>query len=190
MRKKNLARKEELEQGMKENWIEFTREYVLAGWNKTKAYKKAYPDCNSDMAACVNAIRLLKNAKIKEYIELIKNDIEDLCGINKVWLVKRWKRAADVDITDYLDTDGETFWLNGGLTLSDLPREVTSLITDFKMTKDGLQLKMTSQAEAKTQIAKLLGYNAADKTDITTAGKPIEPVRVEFINAKNHNADL
>lgn len=190
MRKKNLARKEELEKAMPEKWIEFSREFVLQGWNKTKSYRKAFPGCKSDKAACVSAIRLLGKDSVKEYIELIKNDIEDLCGINKVWLVKRWKRAADVDITDYLDTDGETFWLNGGLTLSDLPRELTSLITDFKMTKEGLQLKMTSQAEAKTQIAKLLGYNAADKTDITTAGKPIEPARVEFINAKNHDADL
>ncbi len=191
MRKKNLARKEELENEMRDKHRVFARAYVSEGWNKTKAYKKAYPDCKTDNSAAVSAINLLRNPKIKEYIDLIRHDYEDLCGINKTWLINKWRNLAEANITDVLDFDDEgNTWIKSGLSLSDLPRNVTALISEVKPSKDGIQVKILSPETALMHLAKLLGYNAADKTDITTAGKPIEPARVEFINAKNYDADL
>lgn len=46
----------------------FADEYIISG-NATEAYKKAYPNVKSDKAAMAGASRLLRNVKVKTYIE-------------------------------------------------------------------------------------------------------------------------
>ena len=46
----------------------FANEY-LVDLNATRAYKKAYPNVKKDSVASVNGNRLLRNAKVKNYIE-------------------------------------------------------------------------------------------------------------------------
>lgn len=46
----------------------FTEEY-LTDLNATRAYKAAYPNCKSDETAAAAGARLLRNVKVKEYIE-------------------------------------------------------------------------------------------------------------------------
>ena len=53
---------------MTNNQRKFADEYLI-DCNATRAYKAAYPKVKSDDVAAVNANRLLRNAKIKSYIE-------------------------------------------------------------------------------------------------------------------------
>lgn len=46
----------------------FADEYIISG-NATESYKKVYSNVNKDSTANVNASRILRNAKVKSYIE-------------------------------------------------------------------------------------------------------------------------
>ncbi len=54
----------------------FANEY-LVDLNATRAYKKAYPKVKKDSVAAVNGNRLLRNAKVKNYIDEQLKKIED-----------------------------------------------------------------------------------------------------------------
>jgi phage terminase small subunit len=54
----------------------FANEY-LVDLNATRAYKKAYPNVKKDGVAAVNGNRLLRNAKVKNYIDEQLKKIED-----------------------------------------------------------------------------------------------------------------
>ena len=54
----------------------FANEY-LVDLNATRAYKKAYPNVKKDSVASVNGNRLLRNAKVKNYIEEQLKKIEN-----------------------------------------------------------------------------------------------------------------
>lgn len=56
--------------------IIFANEY-LVDLNATRAYKKAYPNVKKDSVAAVNGNRLLRNAKVKNYIDEQLKKIED-----------------------------------------------------------------------------------------------------------------
>lgn len=56
--------------------IIFANEYLVA-LNDTIAYKKAYPNVKKDSVAVVNGNRLLRNAKVKNYIDEQLNKIQD-----------------------------------------------------------------------------------------------------------------
>lgn len=54
----------------------FANEYLI-DLNATRAYKKAYPNVKKDSVAAVNGNRLLRNAKVKNYIDEQLKKIED-----------------------------------------------------------------------------------------------------------------
>lgn len=54
----------------------FCDEYLI-DLNATRAYKTAYPRVKSDNVAAVNGTRLLRNAKVKEYIDERLKQLED-----------------------------------------------------------------------------------------------------------------
>lgn len=54
----------------------FANEYLI-DLNATRAYKKAYPNVKKDSVAAANGNRLLRNAKVKNYIDEQLKKIED-----------------------------------------------------------------------------------------------------------------
>ena len=54
--------------GMTEKQKIFADEYIIS-LNATQAYKKAYPNVKKDDAASVNGSKLLRNTKVKAYID-------------------------------------------------------------------------------------------------------------------------
>lgn len=54
----------------------FCDEYLI-DLNATRAYKTAYPNVKKDNTAAVNGNKLLRNAKVKEYIDKRIKEIED-----------------------------------------------------------------------------------------------------------------
>ncbi len=56
--------------------IIFANEYLI-DLNATRAYKKAYPNVKKDSVAAANGNRLLRNAKVKNYIDEQLKKIED-----------------------------------------------------------------------------------------------------------------
>lgn len=54
--------------GMTEKQKRFCDEYLI-DLNGTRAYKAAYPSVKKDMTAAVNASKMLRNTKVKAYID-------------------------------------------------------------------------------------------------------------------------
>ena len=54
----------------------FCEEYVNNGNNGTQAYLKAYKTCKKEETAMVNASRLLRNAKVNEYITELRDELK------------------------------------------------------------------------------------------------------------------
>lgn len=63
----------------------FCDEYIRTG-NATQSYFAAYPTAKSEGTAAANAVRLLKNAKVKEYVEKRNREVSNsrIAGIQEV----------------------------------------------------------------------------------------------------------
>ena len=44
-------------------------DYFIESGNQTEAYKKAYPKCKNDSSAAASASKLLRNNKVKQYLD-------------------------------------------------------------------------------------------------------------------------
>lgn len=79
----------------------FANEY-LVDLNATRAYKKAYPNVKKDNVAAVNGNRLLRNAKIKKYIDeqLEKMKSESIASAEEVlkYLTKGMRMELEEEV--------------------------------------------------------------------------------------------
>lgn len=65
-------------------------DYFIESGNQTEAYKKAYPKCKNDNSAAASASKLLKNNKVKQYLDA------------RMAAVDSDKIAAAEDVLEYL----------------------------------------------------------------------------------------
>ena len=70
----------------------FCEEYVNNGNNGTQAYLKAYKTCKKEETAMVNASRLLRNAKVNEYVTELREELKKKAIMTAeermIWLTK------------------------------------------------------------------------------------------------------
>ena len=55
----------------------FCQEYLKLGMNGTQAYLNVYKTCKKEETAMASASRLLRNVKVKEYIEELQSKVEE-----------------------------------------------------------------------------------------------------------------
>ncbi|MGJ0841567.1 terminase small subunit [Clostridium tertium] len=79
--------------------IIFANEYLI-DLNATRAYKKAYPNIKKDSVAAVNGNRLLRNAKIKNYIDEQLKKIEDESIANATEVMKYLTSVMRNELTE------------------------------------------------------------------------------------------
>ena len=105
-----MAEKDEIEQytldflesDLKQSHKDFAREYFVSGWNQVKSYMKVYPD-SSYAAAAVSANDLLKNPKIRQYLNFLKEDLEKACYVNKASMLTELLKIASANISQIHD---------------------------------------------------------------------------------------
>src|ERR1035437_3704136 len=73
---------DELKEELNEKQKKFCHSYII-DWNTTRSYKKAYGEME-DNSAAVSGYNLLRNTKVKQYINFIKNNLEEESGITKL----------------------------------------------------------------------------------------------------------
>jgi len=161
--------REELEKDLKEDQKAFCREYLLT-WKKARSYMKAYPDATYESAAA-SATRLLKNDKIKAYIDYLKGDIEELTGVSKVRNVSELSKIAYSSIADLHDT-----WIDLAdyEKLTDAQKAAIESIEHDKQTrKEGIysepvevervKVKLFPKTPAIQEINKMMGYHEPEE---------------------------
>lgn len=162
----------------------FCREYIF-DWNGTRAYKVAYPKVNDNVAA-VGAYDLLRNPKIADYIEEIQNDLEKVSGISRLKVLNEFAKIAFMSMAGLHNT-----WIERK-EFDELSEEQKACISEIwtktesrydkssetEIQVDYVRVKLYDKQRALESIIKMLGYNPADKIDLTSAGKEITGFKI------------
>jgi len=161
----------------------FCEKYVLC-LNGSKAAREAgYSEKSCRQISDQNLAKL----HIKEYIKEIQKDIEKLCGINKSMIVLEHKKIAFSSFSNIHDTwierkEFEKIKKNNPEILDCIQEIETKIQTkqvwEFNEDKNKkeripyeieyVKIKLYSKQNSLDSISKMLGYNAPEKTDITT----------------------
>lgn len=149
----------------------FCQEYCSNGWNGTRAAKKAG---YSDKSAFVIATENLKKPYIKRYIEIIKDNFEALCSVNKAKVIREYTKIAFSTIRDIQNTwitmeDYNELCLTNPDVLDaieSVESKVEQRIVDKEVVETKfVKLKLHSKIAALEGLYKLMGYNAPKQVE-------------------------
>jgi phage terminase small subunit len=144
----------------------FCRQYII-DWNGTRAYMHVYPDSSKE-AAESSASRLLTNAKVKEYIEEIKNNLEEQAGISKLRVLMEFTKIAFSNLDEYNNT-----WVSRK-EWDKIPDEAKAAIAEVQTDyikgdtwdKTQVKIKLYDKQKALENISKLMGYNNPEESNV------------------------
>ena len=170
---------EELEAELKQSHRDFAREYFLNGWNRVKAYMKVYPD-SSYQAAAVSANEILKNPKIEQFINYLKEDLEKACNINKARNLIELSKIAYSSIAHLHNTwierkEFEQLTEDQKSAIESIDtKTVTVNFDDQTKEVEYVKIKLYSKTEAIKMINEMMGYKAADKIEHSGTIKTVD----------------
>ena len=157
----------------------FCDEYLI-DLNATRAYKVAYKRCKKDETANVNGSKLLRNAKVKEYIAQKQAEIQKRTEITQDRVLKELAKIAFGDIRK-LYTD------NGALrNIVDLEDDIAGAISSLETLEkyegygedrerigDTQKVKMLDKTKALELLGRHLGiFN--DKLNVNVKEKEVQ----------------
>jgi phage terminase small subunit len=170
----------------------FVDEYLI-DCNAAAAFRRAgYASKNAD----VDGAKLLVNASIQEAIAKRQAALAKKAEVSQEKVLAEYARIGFAKLTDYVVWGGEkheTVTKIGGeegiqivdeSTLiatftpsTDLTPDQAAAISELSITKEGsVKIKLHDKKGALDSICKMLGFNAPEKTDITSKGKEITTV--------------
>ncbi|SHI90513.1 phage terminase small subunit [Clostridium amylolyticum] len=156
----------------------FVDEY-LVDLNATRAYKVAYPSCKKEETINAAASRMLRNVKVKDYIDKRMKDREKRTEIKQDDVIREIASIANDDIKNYLSFKTEKVFVGydvNGLPVQDYRTIVnmkdsdeidTKNISEISIGKDGqFKFKLYCRDNALIQLGKHLGM-FKDKVEVT-----------------------
>lgn len=150
----------------------FCQEYLKLGMNGTQAYLNIYKSCKKESTAMANASRLLRNAKVQEYIKELQEKVEEKAVVTIEDIVKELTAIAFTDRTKISqnvrnrimlqdDKDGtkkEYFEDNVIFTqTSELDETTRKVIAGYKKTQSGFAVETYDKMKALELLGKYLG---------------------------------
>ena len=165
----------------------FCHQYII-DWNGSRAAREAGYSKNSITEI---ASQNLAKLHIQQYINFIKNNIEEECGITKMKVVKELSKIAFSSIAHLHNT-----WIERRefeeLT-NDQKASIESIDTKLQKRNIGtredpdivdveyVKIKLYSKLQASDLINKMLGYNVPEKKELTGAnGTPLIPQTIKW----------
>lgn len=168
--------------------IAFCKEYCL-DWNGTQAAIRA--GYSEDTARSIASENLTK-PDIQAYIQLIKNDLETLCGISRKKVMNEHIKLAFSSIAHLHNTwierkEFEKLTEDQKACIAEIstqvkkyyPKDEASYEVEF------VKLKLYDKQKALDSISKMLGYDATSKIDITTDGNEIKGFNLIVTHVKD-----
>ena len=121
---------EKAARALRENQKKFCEELVKSE-NQTEAYLAIYENVKKRDTAAVNAVKLLRNAKVKIYLKWLRKLKQDMVAEENFIDIRRtaveMARIAFVNPKDFFDDDGNLKNIN------DIPDEVARAISSFEV---------------------------------------------------------
>lgn len=153
----------------------FCQKYLELGMNGTRAYLEVYKSCNKEETASVNASRLLRNAKVQEYIQELQAKVEDKAIVSIEDIVKELTAIAFTDRTKIskmvtkVKQIEETTLVYKAVDFSDtdtLDDETKKVIAGYKQTQSGLAVETYDKMKALELLGKYLGMFKENDTNV------------------------
>lgn len=129
----------------------FVDEYLI-DLNATRAYKEAYKTCKKDETAAVNGSRLLRNAKVENYICIRMEEREKRTEITQDRVLREYAKIAFFNPKNLFNDNGQ-------------PKDITELDDDTAAVIAGLKVNDVYEGfgEERTFVGYLKEYKIADK---------------------------
>ena len=161
----------------------FADEYLI-DLNATRAYKAVYKNVKNDDTAAVNGNRLLRNAKVAEYIEKRMKDREKRTEITQDFVLKELYEIAKANGSDFAKVVDEPIIQNGMyvvdpdtgkvktyksvevIATDKLPEEKKKAIAGIKEGKYGVEVATCDKVKALELLGRHLGM-FKDKVEVT-----------------------
>lgn len=161
---------------------------IVSGKKMAEAHMAAGGKAKGKQVAESSAVRTLKNPKVKAFYESLMEQVAERVVMDRAEALQILTDIARVKITDVVefgtlkvgeDADGnpieQAVWkFKDGAELDDATARA---ISEVATGKDGLKLKLHAQTGAIDQLAKILGWNAPTKTELS--GPEGAPLRVD-----------
>lgn len=146
----------------------FCQKYLELGMNGTQAYLNVYKNVKKESTAMANASRLLRNAKVKEYIEELQSKVEKKAIVSIEEIVNELVIIAFTDrtklsksITEEIDIPEQNRKLRlPDIVLTDtdkLTEKEKKVIAGYKKTKNGMTVETYDKMKAIELLGKYLG---------------------------------
>jgi len=155
----------------------FCQEYLKLGMNGTQAYLNIYKSCKKESTAMTNASRLLRNAKVQDYIKELQSKVEEKTIVSIEDIVKELTAIAFGDRTEIVKyseevnkdpiTGEETRYCRTEITPSDkLSENAKKLIAGYKRNTAGINVETYDKIKALELLGKYLGMFKDDSPTI------------------------
>lgn len=168
--------------GLTDKQKRFCEEYVI-DWNGARSARVAGYKGN-DVTLAVVANENLNKPYIREYIDKIKNNLEELAGVSALRNLLELRKLAYSNLSN-LKNDWISFKDFADLTDDEKAciqsAEITTITNEIGETITGYKIRLYDKLKALEMINKQMGYNATEKVDLTTKGKEIEQNSLNFV---------
>ena len=124
----------------------FADEYLI-DLNATRAYRVAYPSVKREETAAVNGSRMLRNAKVAEYIQKRMQDRQKRTEITQDRVLQELAAIAFAKTTDYAEIKNECVRIKD---TGDLDEQQVRAIAGIKKGKFGVEIKLNDSEYRKT----------------------------------------
>ena len=142
----------------------FCHIYLETG-NASEAYRTAYSTDRMKPATIKRKAKfLLDHEKIRTTIGQLREELREVSDIRKRRVLYELNSILEAKITDFIECGYGTFVLKD---LSQLPEEMVRAIESIKHTQYGVEIKLQGKSWVTERICKMLGYNAAQKTELS-----------------------
>ena len=168
--------------GLTDKQKRFCEEYVI-DWNGLRSARVAGYKGN-DQTLGVVAYENLNKPKVAEYIENIKNNLEQLAGVSALRNLLELRKIAYSNLSN-LKNDWISFKDFADLTDDEKAciqsAEITTLTNELGEKVTGYKIRLYDKLKALETINKQMGYNATEKLDLTSKGNEIEQNNINFV---------
>jgi phage terminase small subunit len=154
--------------------------------NGTRAYRNAYPRVKKDSSAAARASALLKEAKIRAYVDARLEKLSSKCLIDQEWVLERYRRLTEFCVDDFFYDDGRMKPFN------EIPRDKLYAVGGFKMSEKIVtdndmktiertirEFKFPNKKDVLDSIGRYLGMFAKDNEQTKRQGTNIEQVNIQ-----------
>lgn len=147
----------------------FCQEYLKLGMNGTQAYLNVYKTCKKEETAMASASRLLRNVKVKEYIEELQSKVEEKAVVTIEDIVNELSVIAFGDRTEITKVEtepvvdeetGKVKYHRTHLDITDTEKlsvNAKKIVSGYKLTTAGISVETCDKMKALELLGKYLG---------------------------------